>query len=162
MSVNKAIIVGNLGKDPEPIASGKGCKFSVATNEKWKDKNGNFQEKAEWHQITCWGKTSENCVKYLSKGRQVYLEGRIETDEYEKDGEKRYSTGITAFNVTFLSGGEPAGGGSSRSGSNGGRKQRKKRAPAPAQSSGSGWDDDDDWGVEDNFDQPFDDDDIPF
>ena len=163
MSINKAIIVGNLGKDPEPIAGGKGCKFSVATTEKWKDKQGEKQEKTEWHQITCWGKTAENCVKYLSKGRQVGVEGRIETDTYEKDGEKRYSTGIVAFNVTFLSGGDSASGGSSSSGSNGGRKRRKKQAPAPASSGDSGWDDDDDeWGAPAGPTDSYDDDDIPF
>ena len=145
MSVNKAIIVGNLGNDPEPIANNQGCKFSIATNERWTDKSGQRQEKTEWHNIVCWGKTAENCVKYLSKGRQVYVEGRLETDQYEKDGVTCYSTKIIAFNVTFLSGEGGAGNG----GGNRQPKQRPAAAPAPAPQA-SVWDDD------------FEDDDIPF
>lgn len=148
MSVNKAIIIGNLGSDPESIGNGKGCRFSVATNERWKDKSGDTQERTEWHRVTAWGRTGENCMKYLTKGRQVYVEGRIQTDEWEDDdGNTRHSTGIVALNVTFLSGGDsPSGGGSS--GEKKRRKRRKKEAPA-----NDGWGDSDD---------SWDDDDIPF
>ena len=108
MSVNKAIIIGNLGADPEVKTSQGGTTFanlSVATNEKWTDKSGQKQERTEWHRVTVFGKTAENCGKYLKKGRQVYVEGKIQTDKYEKDGQTHYSTKIVAQNVTFLSGG---------------------------------------------------------
>ena len=112
MSVNKAMIIGNLGADPEPIKGGDGCRLSVATNERWTDKNGQKQERVEWHRVTCWGRTAENCIKFLSKGRQVFVEGRIETSEYtDRDGNKRKSTQIVARNVQFLSGGAPAANG---------------------------------------------------
>jgi single-strand DNA-binding protein len=111
-SVNKAIIVGNLGKDPEmrytpngdPIAS-----FSVATTEKWKGKDGQQQEKTEWHNITIFGKLAEVCGEYLKKGSSVYLEGRIQTDKYtDKQGVEKYSTKIIADRMQML-GGKPEG-----------------------------------------------------
>jgi single-strand DNA-binding protein len=106
-SVNKAIILGNLGKDPETKFGQNGnavCRLSVATTEKWKDKSGQMQEKTEWHRISVFGKQAENCGKYLKKGSGVYVEGRIETREYEKDGQKRYSTEIVASDVRFVGG----------------------------------------------------------
>jgi single-strand DNA-binding protein len=106
-SVNKAIILGNLGKDPETKFGQNGnavCRLSVATTEKWKDKFGQMQEKTEWHRISVFGKQAENCGKYLKKGSGVYVEGRIETREYEKDGQKRYSTEIVASDVRFVGG----------------------------------------------------------
>lgn len=107
-SVNKAIILGNLGRDPEVTYSAGGtaiCKLSVATAQRFKDKLGEWQEKTEWHKITVFGASAENCGKYLAKGRQVYVEGRIETDSWEDDaGNKRYSTGIVAREVKFLGG----------------------------------------------------------
>jgi single-strand DNA-binding protein len=111
--VNKAIIVGNLGRDPEVSYSQSGmavCRLAVATSEKWKDQSGQMQEKTEWHNITVFGKMAENCEKYLAKGRQVYIEGRIQTDKYEKDGIDRYSTKIIASTVQFLSSGNSGGG----------------------------------------------------
>ena len=107
--MNKAIIIGNLGADPEvrytqggsPVAN-----LSIATNEKWNDKSGKTQERTEWHRVVVFGATAENCAKYLTKGRQVAVEGRIQTKEWEdRDGNKRYTTEIVASNVTFLSGG---------------------------------------------------------
>jgi single-strand DNA-binding protein len=107
--VNKAILVGNLGSDPEMryTPSGQGvCEFRVATNESWNDKNGQRQERTEWHRIVVWGKRAEVCSKYLSKGRSVYVEGRIQTRTYDdKDGNKRYITEIVAQDVQFLGGG---------------------------------------------------------
>lgn len=104
--INKAIIVGNLGKDPEVSYAASGtaiCKFTVATSEKWKDKNtGDMQEKTEWHRVTCFGRLAEVCGEYLTKGRQVYIEGRIQTSKYEKDGSTRYSTEIIASTMKML------------------------------------------------------------
>ena len=106
--VNKAILIGNLGKDPELRFTPGGqavANFSVATNEKWTDKAGVKQEKTEWHRIVAWGKTAELCGEYLKKGREVYIEGKIQTREWNnKDGVKQYTTEIVAQNVTFLSG----------------------------------------------------------
>lgn len=116
--INKAIIVGNLGQDPESF--GAGCKLAVATSERFKSNTGHnnkWQERTEWHRVTVFGKSAEACVRYLAKGSRVYVEGRIQTSSYEKDGEKRYSTEIIANTVQFL--------------------DRKGDAPAPSQSSGS-------------------------
>jgi len=111
--VNKAILVGNLGSDPEMryTPSGQGvCEFRVATNESWNDKNGQRQERTEWHRIVVWGKRAEICSKYLSKGRSVYVEGRIQTRTYDdKEGNKRYITEIVAQDVQFLGGGAREG-----------------------------------------------------
>ena len=109
--VNKVILVGNLGNDPELRTTPNGahvCELSVATNENWTDKQGQKQERTEWHRVVVWGRVAENCSKYLSKGRQVYLEGRIQTRSWEdKEGNKRYTTEIIASDVQFLSGGAP-------------------------------------------------------
>lgn len=109
MSVNKAIIIGNLGSDVEVKTTGSGtsvANISVATNERWKDKSGEYKDRTEWHRVVVFGKTAENCAKYLKKGSQVYVEGRIQTNEWEdKEGQKRYTTEIVALNVTFLKGG---------------------------------------------------------
>ena len=118
-SVNKVILVGNLGRDPELRYTQSGsavANFTVATNERWRDKDGNNQERTEWHRIVVWGRTAENCAQYLQKGRSVYIEGRLQTREWEdKDGNKRSTTEINALNVQFLGGrdGSGAGGGDS-------------------------------------------------
>src|SRR5690242_17618873 len=108
MPVNKAIILGNLGQDPEVRYTQSGqavASFSVATSEVYTDKSGERQEKTEWHRIVAWGKTAELCGEYLRKGRQVYLEGRLQTRQWEdKDGQKRYTTEIVAQTVQFLGG----------------------------------------------------------
>jgi len=119
--VNKVILVGHLGADPDMryTPSGQGvCELRLATSESWNDKNGQRQERTEWHRIVVWGKRAEVCSKYLSKGRQVFVEGRIQTRTYDdKDGNKRYITEIIAADVQFLGGGGREGGaGAGRSG----------------------------------------------
>lgn len=113
--VNKVILVGRLGADPDMryTPSGQGvCEMRLATSESWNDKNGQRQERTEWHRIVVWGKRAEICSKYLAKGRQVYIEGRIQTRSYDdKDGNKRYITEIIANDVQFLGGGGREGGG---------------------------------------------------
>lgn len=105
--VNKVIIIGNLCAKPEVkfLPSGQAvCDMRIATNEKWKDKDGNTQEKAEFHSIVVWGKMGENCGKYLDKGRQVFVEGRLTTRDWvdKTSGDKRYRTEVVATNVQFL------------------------------------------------------------
>lgn len=104
--MNKAILIGNLGRDPEISESQSGvtiAKFSIATSEKWKDKiTGEMQERAEWHNITAFGRLAEICVEYLSKGKQVCIEGKIQSSSYEKDGITRYHTGIIASKMKML------------------------------------------------------------
>ena len=115
-SVNKVILVGNLGRDPELryIPSGQAvANFTLATNDRWRDKEGNNQERTEWHRIVVWGKSAENCAQYLQKGRSVYVEGRLQTREWEdKEGNKRQTTEVVAQTVQFLGGRGGAGGGS--------------------------------------------------
>lgn len=105
--VNKVIIVGRLGGDPEVKSVGQGstvARLNVATSENWVDKNsGQKQERTEWHRIVVWGKLAEICGKHLSKGRQVYVEGRLQTRQWEdQQGQKRYTTEIVANTVQFL------------------------------------------------------------
>ncbi len=106
MSVNKVILVGRLGADPEKLVTGSGktvTKFNVATSEVWRDGGGQKQERTEWHKIVVWGAQAENCAQYLAKGRQVYLEGRIQTRQWDdKEGNKRYTTEVVAQRVQFL------------------------------------------------------------
>jgi single-strand DNA-binding protein len=125
-SVNKVIVVGNLGRDPEVSYSQAGtprAKFSVATSERFKDREGNDRQETEWHNIVVFGKTAENVGKYLTKGRSVYVEGKLKTRTYEKDGAKHYIIEIIAHQVVFLGGGggggehnAPASGGGGGSG----------------------------------------------
>lgn len=111
--VNKAIIIGNLGKDPavEFLGSGKAvCKFPVATSEKWTDDKGDKQEKTTWHNVVVWGKQAESCGQYLQKGSRVFVEGKIDNRTYDKaDGTKGYASEIIARDVRFLSA-KPQGG----------------------------------------------------
>lgn len=112
-SVNRVLLVGNLGRDAELRYTAGGAAIatlSLATTETYKDKAGNKQQKTEWHRVVLWGKTAEALAEYLSKGKQIAVEGRIETRSYEKDGEKKYSTEIKADRVTLLGGGGPAEG----------------------------------------------------
>jgi single-strand DNA-binding protein len=110
--VNKVILVGNLGADPDMryTAGGQGvCELRLATSESWM-KDGQKQEKTEWHRVVVWGKRAEVCSKYLSKGRQVYIEGRIQTRTYDdKEGQKRYITEIIANDVQFIGGNKGGG-----------------------------------------------------
>lgn len=107
-SVNKVIIIGNLGQDPELRYTPTGtpvCTLNVATTDVRTD-NGNRQEKTEWHRIVVWSKQAENCAKYLSKGRTVFVEGRLQTRSWDdqQSGQKKYSTEIIAQNVQFIGG----------------------------------------------------------
>ena len=115
MSVNKVILLGNLGKDPElrytagqmAIAS-----FSVATNERKKDQSGQWVDHTEWHNVVVFGKTAENCANFLKKGRQAYIEGSIRTRKWQdKEGKDRYTTEILANTVQFIGGAKGEGAG---------------------------------------------------
>src|SRR4051812_15717279 len=110
--VNKVILIGNLGADPEVRFTQGGqavANFRIATTDSWKDKNGQQQERTEWHRIVVWGKLAELCGEYLKKGRQCYVEGRLQTREWtNKDGQKQWTTEVVAQQVTFL-GGRPEG-----------------------------------------------------
>jgi|SRR5689334_9922052 single-strand DNA-binding protein len=114
MSVNKVILVGNLGRDPEVRATPSGqsvCSFSIATTERFTDRAGQQREQTEWHNVVAWGRQADTCGQYLKKGRQVYVEGKLTTRQYEaKDGTgKRYRTEIVAQRVQFLGGRASAG-----------------------------------------------------
>jgi single-strand DNA-binding protein len=105
--VNKVILVGNLGRDPEVRSTPSGqpnAKFTLATNRRWRDKNGQRQEQTEWHNIVVWGKQAEIAGQYLTKGKQIYLEGRIQTSSWEdkQTGEKKYRTEIICDNFQML------------------------------------------------------------
>lgn len=105
-SVNKVILIGRLGRDPEMRFTPGGravTNFTMATNEYWTDQNGERQERTEWHRIVTWGKLAENCAKLLSKGKQVYIEGRLQTRSWDdRDGNKRYTTEIVANAMQIL------------------------------------------------------------
>lgn len=111
-SVNKAILIGNLGKDPEIryVPSGQAVTtFSIATTEKWRDKEGQMQERTDWHNIVCWRRLAEIANEYLKKGNPVYIEGKIQNRSYDdKDGNKRYISEIVAQRLQLL-GGRPEG-----------------------------------------------------
>jgi single-strand DNA-binding protein len=104
--VNKVLLIGRLGGDPEvkTISSGQQvATLNIATSESWMGRDGQRQEKTEWHRVVAWGKLAELCGKYLAKGRQVYIEGRLQTRQWEdQQGNKRYTTEIVANNVQFL------------------------------------------------------------
>ena len=106
--VNKAILIGNLGADPEARYTQSGqavTNFRIATSERWNDRNGQSQERTEWHRVVTFGRLAETCRDYLKKGRQVYVEGRIQTRQWDdRDGNKRYTTEIVAQTVRFLGG----------------------------------------------------------
>ena len=120
-SVNKVILVGNLGRDSELRYTPGGAAvatLNLATTEVWNDKQQQRQEKTEWHRIVLWGKQAESLQEYLTKGKQIYVEGRLQTRQWDdKDGNKRYTTEIKADRITLLGGG---GGGGARSGGGGG------------------------------------------
>lgn len=105
MSVNKVILVGRLGRDPEVKFFDDGncvCNLSIATSEKWKDRDGQMQERTEWHRVVVKGKAAKHCGDYLAKGREVYLEGKNQTRKYTKDGADRYTTEVIVYQVQFL------------------------------------------------------------
>src|ERR1051326_3473537 len=141
-SVNKVILVGNLGRDAELRYTPGGAavaKFSLATTETWNDKAGQKQERTEWHNIDIWGKQAETLTEHLRKGKQVYVEGRLQTDEYtDKEGGKRKSTKTRGDRIAPLGGGGPGG--------YGGDESSAGHAPAAAEAPS----------------EPLTDDDIPF
>ena len=114
-SVNKVILVGNLGRDAELRYTPGGAAvatLNMATTEVWNDRNNQRQEKTEWHRVVLWGKQAESLQEYLTKGKQIYVEGRLQTRQWDdKDGNKRYTTEIKADRITLLGGG---GGGAAR------------------------------------------------
>ncbi len=129
--LNKVMLIGNLGRDPEIRYSQQGLavvNFSIATSETWTDKNtGDRQEKTEWHRIVSFGKQAEILEKYLSKGSSVYIEGRLQTRNWEKDGQTHYTTEIVVSNFQFLGGrqdNQGGGGGYQQGGGGGGYQQQ--------------------------------------
>jgi len=120
--VNKVILIGNLGRDPEVRSTPSGqtvASFSLATSRRWRDRDGNRQEQTEWHNIVCWGRSAEIAGQYLTKGKQVYVEGRLQTRSWEdkQSGEKKYRTEVICENFQMLgqrsdqnSGGRSSGG----------------------------------------------------
>ncbi len=115
--VNKVILIGNLGGDPELRQTPSGTSvatFTLATNEAWTDKDGQKQERTEWHRVVAWGRLAEICGQYLRKGRQVYIEGRLTTRSWEdKQGTQRKTTEVVAQNMQMLGGRGPDQGGGS-------------------------------------------------
>ncbi len=138
-SVNKVILVGNLGRDPElrytqggqPVAN-----FTLATNESWNKKDGSGrEERTEWHRIVAWGRTAELCAQYLAKGRTVYIEGRLQTREWEnKEGQKQRTTEVVAQTVQFLGSGQGRGAPASGAGApaSGAPSSFENEGPGPA------------------------------
>ena len=125
--LNKVMLIGNLGSDPEVRYTPNGDavgNFPLATNKRWKDRNGEQQERTEWHRIVCWRDQAENAAKYLTKGKKVYVEGEIQTRSWETDdGEKRYTTEVVARIIQFL---DPP-----KEGSSGGGGGGRSSAPPP-------------------------------
>ena len=147
MSVNKVILVGNLGKDPELRYTPSGAavaNFSIATSENFKDREGNRQTKTEWHNIVVWRQLAEICGKYLHKGKQVYIEGKLQTRKWQdRDGNDRYTTEIVADQMQMLgrAGDDSQGGGQyDNAGGYGGGQQRQAQPQQaqPAQGGGQG------------------------
>ena len=105
-SVNKAIVLGNLGRDPELRHTGSGkavATLRIATNEQWNDQSGERQERTEWHSVVVWGRQAETCNQYLKKGRTVYIEGRLQTRKWQdKEGRDRWSTEVVCDSLRFL------------------------------------------------------------
>jgi len=121
---NKVFLIGNLGRDPEVRSTPSGqpvANFSIATSRRWKDRDGNRQEQTEWHHIVCWGRQAEIAGQYLTKGKQIFVEGRLQTRSWDdrNSGEKRYRTEVICDNFQML-GGAPSGGGGGGGGYGGG------------------------------------------
>jgi len=143
-SVNKVILLGNLGRDPETRYTTGGdavTNLSIATSEQWKDKSGEKQERTEWHRVVLFGRQAEVAGEYLKKGRSVYIEGRLQTRKYtDKDGVEKYSTEIVADRMQLIGGGRDAGGGdaefasagASAGASSGGARREGGGAPKPS------------------------------
>src|SRR5690242_8183201 len=129
-SLNKVMLIGNLGKDPEVRYTAAGtavASFSLATSERFKNKNGEWEEKTEWHNVTLWARLAEIAGEYLSKGKTVYIEGRLQTRKWQdRDGKDRYTTEIVGEKMQMLSG-KGEGGGSRQ---NGGRSESQSQEPS--------------------------------
>ena len=142
MSVNRVILVGRLGKDPETRYTSSGqavCNFSVATDETYKDKAGERQKRTEWHKIVVWGKQAEIAQQYLKKGSLIFIEGRIQSREWQdKEGQKRTSFEIVASNFRMLGGRGEGGGSGGGGGSVGGGRAEEHDQSAPADDFGGG------------------------
>ena len=137
-SLNKVMLIGNLGRDPEVRYTPSGvavATFTIATNESWKDQDGNTQERTEWHNIVAWRKLAEICGEWLKKGKKVYIEGRLQTRSYDdkNTGTKRYITEIVADNMIMLD---------SRGGASGEPSQQSAPQAAEEPLSGASKDDD--------------------
>lgn len=145
--INKVILIGNLGADPDTRYTGSGtpiCTLSLATSESWTDKQtGQKQERTEWHRVKVFGKLAEICQEYLKKGRQVYIEGSLRTSKYTgKDGVERYSTDIVANNMQMLGGQSGEGGGNFQPESGAGAATAAASQPPQGQAD-AGFEDDD-------------------
>ena len=145
--VNKAIIVGNLGRDPEMRATQSGTQvanFTVATSRAYSDASGQRQEETEWHRVVAFGRLAEICGQYLHKGKQVYIEGRIQTRSWEdkESGQERYSTEIVANEMQMLGRAGEGGGGGGGGDFAGGKKEMAQPAGGPAPASAGSEDDD--------------------
>lgn len=132
-SLNKVMLIGNLGKDPEVRYTSAGipvATFSLATSDSWKDQDGNMQEKTEWHNIVAWRKLAEICGEWLKKGKKVYIEGRIQTRTYDdkNTGQKRYITEVVADQMLML---DSAPGGGRGEGASNSRAAAQQRTEAP-------------------------------
>ena len=131
MSFNKIILVGNLGRDPELRYTPQGtpvCSFTVATNEKRKDKAGEAQDFTTWFRVTLWGRQAETASQYLTKGRPVYIEGRLRLEEWtDRDGKQRYTLEVHATDMQFIGGGR-----SDDAAYSGGKPASTDRAPTEA------------------------------
>ena len=143
-SVNKVILIGNLGKDPEvrytPQATAVAT-LALATNERYKDKDGNWQDKTEWHKVIAWQRLAEIAGEYLKKGRSVYIEGRLQTRKYtDKDGVEKYSTEIVGDRMQLIGGSRESSGGDVEfnAGAGGGAPARRETAGAGVPASGKG------------------------
>lgn len=141
MSFNKIILVGNLGRDPELRYTPQGdavCSFTIATNERKKDKSGEFQDVTTWFKVTLWRNQAENAAKYLSKGRQVYIEGRLGIEEWtDRDGKDRYTLAVTATDMQFIGTRSDSGGGEYSGGAQREEHDSGFTGTAPAASSAS-------------------------
>lgn len=147
-SVNKVILVGNLGADPETRYSANGTavtKVRIATSEQWKDKqSGETQERTEWHRVTAFGRLAEIMGEYLKKGSQVYIEGKLQTSTYEKEGQTHYSTDIICNEMQMLGGRGGSSGGSGGGDFSGGSRPQQQSSGGSNAPAGDGSDFDDD------------------
>jgi len=145
-SVNKVILIGNLGKDPEIRTTPQGttlARFSVATTTAWKDASGAKQERTEWHDIVAWEKLAQICGEYLQKGKQVYVEGSLQTRSWEdQNGQKRYKTEVKASNVVMLGRREDGARAASGSGGGAAREVADAAEATVGGGAGGGYDDD--------------------